>query len=243
MLSLSETRLGRKAGGKEEAMGFAERAAARRRSKDLKNELKELQKQILAGGGSDKATITAAMKELGEAIELGAQLAQAYGEAYAHLKESQASIVRLLDCMAETPAAEVRLSLDALMKELGQVCHDCAIRKDDLDFCSTVESLGRLSADYSEQTSGMDKVMLRSELENVKAVLDDAAGWRAPDFLAVGYYILKEDKDTLRDMENEQRNQYVIKYWKEHFMDWLLEQCRLAGVEQRMEKLIQTYVQ
>ena len=225
-----------------EAMGFAERAAARRRSRDLKNGLKELQKQILASGGVDKATLAAAMKELGEAIELGAQLAQTYAEAYAHLKESQASIVRLLDCMAETPAAEVRLSLDALMKELGQVCHDCAIRKDDLDFCSTVESLGRLSADYSEEMSAIDKVMLRSELENVKAVLDDAAGWRAPDFLAVGYCFIKQDKDTLRDMENEQRNQYVVKYWNEHFMDWLLEQCRLAGVEKRMEELIQTYV-
>ena len=43
-------------------------------------------------------------------------------------------------------------------------------------------------------------------------------------------------------MENEQRNQYVVKYWNEHFMDWLLEQCRLAGVEERMEELIQTYV-
>ncbi len=242
MLSLSETGFSRKAGGKEKVMGFAERAAARRKSKDLKNELKELQKQILAGAGGDKAKLAADMKELGAAIELGAQLAEDYARARAHLGEAQASIVRLLDCMAETPAAEVQRSLHTLMGELEQIYHDCAIREDDLDFRSTFASLKRLSANYGEQTPGMERVMLRSELENVKAVLDDTVGWEAPDFLALGYYCTREGRDTLRDMENEQRNQFVLRYWKEHLLDALMEQCSRSGALERMQELLQKYI-
>ena len=55
-------------------MGFAERAAARRKSKDLKNELKELRGQILAAGEGEKAKLTTDLKEFGASMELGASL-------------------------------------------------------------------------------------------------------------------------------------------------------------------------
>ena len=84
--------------------------------------------------------------------------------------------------------------------------------------------------------------MLRSELENVKAVLDDAAEWKAPDFLALAYYYLHADKNALRDMENEQRNQFVLAYFKNEFMDELMGQFYRAGKEPEVRALIKEYI-
>ena len=56
--------------------------------------------------------------------------------------------------------------------------------------------------------------MLRSELENIQAVLKDAAAWEAPDFFALAFYLIREEKDTLADMEN---GQHKFK-WQPHFL-------------------------
>lgn len=223
-------------------MGFAERAAARRKSKDLKNELKGLQKHILATIGGDKAKLANDLKEFGASMELGAALYADYADAREHLKQAQILLGKLLESMGASPAADVKESLKELSGHLECVYHDCSIREDDLDFQSTLGSLKKLVADYSENMAGMSKIMLRSELENVKAVLDDAAGWTAPDFLALAYYYLHADKNALRDMENEQRNQFVRTYFKDAFMDELMGQFYRAGKEPEVRALIKEYI-
>lgn len=223
-------------------MGFAERAAARKKSKDLKNELKEWQKHILATVGGDKAKLAKDLKEFGASMELGAALYADYAAAREHLQQAQALLEKLLERMGEEPAADVKESLKELNNHLEHVYHDCSIREDDLDFQSTLGSLKKLMADYSENMAGMSKIMLRSELENVKAVLDDAIGWAAPDFLALAYYYLHADKDALRDMENEQRNQFVLAYFKDSFMDELMGQFYHAGKGPEVRARIKEYI-
>lgn len=223
-------------------MGFAERAAARRKSKDLKNELKELRKHIITTGEGDKAKLTSDLKEFGASMELGASLYADYAKAREHLQQAQALLGRLLEHMGASPVTEIKESLNELIRHLDEVYHDCSIREDDLDFGSTIQSLKQMVEQYSEKTAGMQAIMLRSELENVKAVLDDAAGWTAPDFLALAYYYLHADKNTLRDMENEQRNQFVLAYFKNEFMDELMGQFYRAGKEPEVRTLIKEYI-
>lgn len=223
-------------------MGFRERVAARKRSKDLKNELKELQKHILATIGGDKAQLSNDLKEFHASMELGAALYADYAEAKEHLKQAQMLLAKLLERMGVSSAAEVRENLKELIRHLEGVYHDCSIRKDDLDFQSTFRSLKQMVEKYSEATVGMQAIMLRSELENVKAVLDDASGWKTPDFLALAYYYLHADKDLLKDMENEQRNQFVLAYFKNEFMDELMGQFYRAGKEPEVRALIKEYI-
>lgn len=223
-------------------MGFAERAAARKKSKDLKNELKELQKQMLATNGGEKAALASTLKELGAALELGATLYADYTEAGMHLAQAQQMIGILLEHMGASPAEEVQASLCEIMGHLDGLTHDCSIRGDDTDFASTLQCLKQMAKEYSADTAGMQAIMLRSELENVKAVLDDAAGWNAPDFLALAYYYQHADKDTLRDMENEQRNQFVRAYFQKGLLDELSEQLCRAGREAEVQNLQKKYI-
>ena len=180
-------------------------------------------------------------------MELADTLQSDYVEAGEYLRQAREAIMKLLDCMGESPVPEVQASMDTLIADLEQVYHDCSIREDDIDFQSTIQCLKQMVAEVAKQgdafgTGGMQAIMLRSELENVKAVLDDAAGWRAPDFLALAYYFLHEDKDNLKEMENDQRNQYVLTYLKENYMDDFLYKCKRAGIEERIQSLMQEYI-
>lgn len=223
-------------------MGFAERAAARRKSKDLKNELKEMRQHILNTNGGDKTQLTSALKEFQEAMELGASLYTDYREAREHLEQSRGMTDSLLEEMGAAPVSEVKSALKGLVVQLEGVYHDCSIREDDMDYQATLRNLKQMVEQYSEHTPDMQVIMLRSELENVKAVLDDAAGFSAPDFLALAYFYQHADKSALRDMENEQRNGYVLKYFKDEFMDALMEQFSRADREMPLRTLIQEYI-
>lgn len=214
-----------------------DRSGKAKRRRELKNELKELQRAFTAAG-CGKAEAAGRCKELGETIELGETLCDGYRDARGHLSGARDVIPKLLDCMGESPVDEVEKSLQSLMAHLEQVYHDCSVREDDTDFASTVHSLKKLAGQYAgsvaqaktEAGRVFPGIMLRSELENVKAVLDDAAGWTAPDFLALAYFFLHEDRTSLKEMENEQRNSYVSGYWEEHFVR------DFAAMEQRADR-------
>ena len=212
-----------------------DRAAKGKKSKELKGELKDLKKSLLNAGG-EKAYVNEALRDYQAALEQGDTLREQYEEARRHLAQSRAAIERLLECMKESPVSEVKKSLDELMGDLDQVYHDCSIRDDDLDFQSTIQSLKQMVAEYEEhaakaQTEAGSKlaaIMLRSELENVAAVLKDATGWEEPDFFA--------------EMENAQRNSYLVDYCGERFWNRFLELCRRAEAEQMVRFMTRKYI-
>ena len=205
-----------------------DRAAKGKKSKELKGELKDLKKSLLNAGG-EKAYVNEALRDYQAALEQGDTLREQYEEARSHLAQSRAAIERLLECMKESPVSEVKKSLDELMGDLDQVYHDCSIRDDDLDFQSTIQSLKQMAAEYEEhaakaQTEAGSKlaaIMLRSELENVAAVLKDAAGW---------------------EVENAQRNSYLVDYCGERFWNRFLELCRRAEAEQMVRFMTRKYI-
>jgi len=226
-----------------------DRAAKGKKSKELKGELKDLKKSLLNAGG-EKAYVNEALRDYQAALEQGDTLRERYEEARSHLAQSRAAIERLLECMKESPVSEVKKSLDELMGDLDQVYHDCSIRDDDLDFQSTIQSLKQMAAEYEEhaakaQTEAGSKlaaIMLRSELENVAAVLKDAAGWEEPDFFALAYYLGHENRGSLREMENAQRNSYLVDYCGERFWNRFLELCRRAEAEQTVRFMTRKYI-
>lgn len=222
-------------------MNFSAKNPDRRESgkqkKELKAGLKELRRQLTAAG-VPKGKTAEYVKELQETLERRERLAAGYEEARRHLKRARESIARLSECMGESPANEVAVSLQELVAELRGVCHDCLIREDDADFGSTVAGITQMAARYGTDSTGMQAIMLRSELENAKAVMDDVSGFTAPDFFALAYYLGHEERGSLAEMENEQRNQFVSAYTKEHFLDTFLRDCRKAGAEPRVWEMI-----
>lgn len=223
-------------------MNFGERSARRKRAKDLKNETKQLRKQMLEAGG-EKNTINRLLGEFETTVLEAGKLSADYEAASRHMAQAREAITRLLDCMGESPAREVRESLESLADTLEGVYHDCAIREDDADFCSTVTCFKEMAPEFGSETGSRNDIMLRSELENIKAVLDDASGFHAPDFFALAYYNLHGEKDALKEMENQQRNVFLSDYLKEHFSEEFFSEAEQRGVERQVRELMRAYIE
>ena len=65
-----------------------------------------------------------------------------------------------------------------------------------------------------------------------------AAAWEAPDFFALAFYLISEEKDTLADMENGQRNQFLLDYLKENFTNRYADSIEAAGLKEDMDVFI-----
>lgn len=249
------------------------KALLRKQSKELKKELKDIKRRLFQAG-CNKQYIGQWLKEFRETLEHGALERAAYEEAGMHLMQAREMIRRLLAGTQSKLPQEIYDHLSVLAEHLERMYHDCLIREDDLDFKSTSGSLnqmiillaeadssgriagkksGRRKKDSLESTAalqgaveaGMSDIMLRSELENIKAVLDDVAEWSAPDFFALAYYFLHGKKEMLKEMENEQRNMYLAAYTGEHFLNQFFEECGRVGASDipgRTLELISKYV-
>lgn len=218
-------------------MGLLERSSARKRAKELRSELKQLKKDMISGG-CEKNMADSTVREFLSVVEDAAELYETYQNAMEHLQRARRQIVTLLECMNESPVSEVKQSFLSLIGNLEQIYHECLIRQDDMDFQSTFTCLNRMVQEFD----GQNTIMLRSELENAKAVLDDASGWIAPDFPALAYYFAHEERGTVADMECSQRNEYILRYFEEHFIGQFLTEAEHAGVKERVYAVIQEYV-
>lgn len=204
----------------------------RSREKDWKGKL--------TGAGMEKGAAGELVKIITEAQMSGESIQADYKISREHLERAQRKIELLLDEMTEEPERDVKKSLDSLIVDLDHVYHICLIREDDPDYGSTVKCLKTASSELGTPDAKISPLMLRSELENIQAVLKDAAAWEAPDFFALAFYLIHGDKESLADMENGQRNQFLLDYLKENFMDRYADSIESADLKEEMTVFIRT---
>lgn len=97
-----------------------------------------------------------------------------------------------------------------------------------------------MAADFSNTNF----IMLRSELENLHALLEDTSEWRSPNFFALAYYFEHEPekRDKIAEMENENRNKFLEDYLEEHLMETFMMEAGCAGCIDRVEQMIRDYI-
>lgn len=216
---------------------FGEKTGERKRAKQIAESARELRKALLAGG-ADKKLADAQLKDLREALEFGGTLRQGYVDSQEHLALARRMLISLLENMGESPVEDVKRSLDELNGHLAKICHVCGIREDDPDFKSTAEGLKNMALDLG----GANKIMLRSELENLQALLEDTSGWRSPNFFALAYFMRHGDESRVGEMENESRNGFLLAYLNENLMDALGAEAQAAGCADKLETMIRESV-
>jgi small-conductance mechanosensitive channel len=254
-------------------MGIFGTSEQKKKIKELRENLKQLKKTLLAAG-NEKGKVTVQLKELEETLVLADTLQKDYAAAKECMGKCLQRIEQLLNCLGQSSPEEEKKSLKQLTEDLDHIYHDCSIRVDDQDFQSTSDSLKKLVAQYggaaenntaarsgisgvtksagdaaNQETAGntvskdvLANIMLRSELENIKAVLDDAYGWSAPDFMALAYFVRHEDKTVLADMENEQRNTHMTDYLETQFLKEFRTELAECGQEEAVKQMIESYV-
>ena len=220
-------------------MFLGERSEAKRKSNELKNSMKSLKKRLIEAG-MDKVSANKILKELQEAMEEGELQNSSYQKAYDHLERANRTVERLLEGMELCGEEEIARNIRNFTKELHQVTHVCLLREDDTDFISTRKYMESISYESLRKPGAL--LMLRSELENLRAVFADAMGWQAPEFFALAYYLLHEKGDALGELENEQRNQFLTDYLQDNFLLYFYKFCEQAGVKAEVTEMIQDYI-
>lgn len=220
-------------------MIFGSRTEEQKKAKELARECKELRKELLAAK-LDKKQIDVQIRDFKEALELGGELRKSYVDAQEHFALARRAVMEMMDTMSEVPKEKVKQDLNELNLHLANLCHPCGIREDDLDFKSTAQGLSNMAQNFES----VNFIMLRSELENLHALLEDTSEWRSPNFFALAYYFLheQEKKDKIAEMENENRNKFLRDYLEEHLMETFMMEASCAGCIEKVENMIQEYI-
>ena len=153
-------------------------------------------------------------------------------------KQVEVQMKDLKDALDEIPIEDVKRDLERLNGHLDQIFHECSIREDDPDFKFTADGLKNMAANMDK----INLIMLRSELENLQALLEDTSEWRSPNFFALAYYLQHEEESKVGEMENEFRNSFLERYLEEHLMESLAMEANYAGCGEKLEHMIQHYI-
>ena len=164
------------------------------------------------------------------------------GNAYVTSKERMSAglviIEELLDDITEKEPAKVRSELARLAINLTDIFHECTIRKDDLDFASTYTYINRATKEYD----GTNRLMLQSELENMEHMISEIVEWEEPDFCALSLFCKYGNRDDLADIENGQRNEMLLRYYRGQFWDDFEKELATIGKVERVQNWIEEKV-
>ena len=212
-------------------MGLFDFSEEKKRAKEIRKEGKVLRKELLSAG-LEKKMLDVFLEEFLVCLEAACIERDKYKNARGHMKSCMDIIDEILSQMREMSVDTCKAKLSELLSDLPLVFHPCLIRTDDIDFATTLSFMKNKIPVYCAE----DRLMMQSELENLKAVFSDAVEWNAPEFLSLAYFLRHGKSELLSDMENSQRNNYMENYYKEQFWDQNVEWIEKAGM---LEKVLQ----
>ena len=218
-------------------MGIFAQIAEKKREREIQKEAKELTKELISCG-MDKRSAKNYMEMLGNLVFAAIMQRDIYRESKKCMAEVQNIIEVLLANITEMKSEKVRRDLERLTVKMTGVFHECTIRKDDLDFASTYDYINQAAIEYESD----QRLMLQSELENLLHTISEIVEWEEPNFCALALFYQYGSREELADIENGQRNEMLIKYYKGQFWDDFEKELSAIGMTERVEMWIEKKV-
>ena len=215
-------------------MGIFQQNSEKKREKVIHKEAKELGKDLISAG-LDKKLVKDYIEELQENLLEACRLKVGYVLSKKCMEDAKALIEeQLADILTNTPEQSKEL-VKQLIAVLSQVYHECTIRRDDMDFASTYSYLKSTASNYD----GSNRIMMQSEFENLHAMIEETLVWEEPDFYALAYFCRHGNRADLGELENNQRNEMIIRYYKEQFGDNFSRELAQVQMTEKVEHWIE----
>jgi len=218
-------------------MGIFGQSAEKKREKEIRQESKELAKELI-NAGMDKRAVKNYLDVLQELMIAACLQRDAYVTSKKRMSAGLVIIEELLNDIAGKEPAKVRGELARLAIDLTDIFHECTIRKDDLDFASTYTYINRATKEYD----GTNRLMLQRQLENMEHMIGEIVEWEEPDFCALALFCKYGNRDDLADIENGQRNEMLLRYYKGQFWDDFEKELAAIGKIERVQNWIEAKV-
>ncbi len=215
-------------------MGIFQQSSEKKREKEIRKEAKELAKELVSAG-LDKKLAKDYMEEVQENLLEACILKDDYVQSKKCMEEARTLIEeQLANILGNTPEQSKEL-VKRLIAVLSEVYHECTIRRDDMDFASTYSYLKSAASSYD----GTNRIMLQSEFENLRAMLEETLAWEEPDFCALAYFCRHGNRADLGEIENSQRNEMILRYYKEQFLDKFFQELVPSQMAEKAELWIE----
>ena len=218
-------------------MGLFGQSAEKKREKEIRQEIKELAKELISAG-MDKRAVKNYLDVLQELVLAACVQRDIYVTSKRRMAAGLSIIDELLTDLAGKEPAKVRGELARLAIDLTDIFHECTIRKDDLDFASTYTYINRATKEYD----GVERLMLQSELENMDHLIREIIEWEEPDFCALALFCKYGNRDDLADIENGQRNEMLLRYYKGQYWDDFEKELAPIGKVERVQNWIEEMI-
>lgn len=219
-------------------MGLFSQSLDKKREKEIRRDIKELSKELVAAG-MDKKAVREYLDVFQELLTDACRQKNAYLQSRQKMSECRQLICELLSDFPKNTEAEVRRQLAVLEALLAGICHDCTIREDDMDFTATCSYVRKMVQNYEKDS----RLMLQSELENLLHVIEEVLEWEEPDFCALACFCRYGSRSDLAELENHQRNEMIVKFYREQFWNGFERELEACGKEAHMTGWIKEKLQ
>lgn len=210
-------------------MGLFSQNMEKKRAKEIKHDIKELSK-TLVHAGMDYAKVKAYLDVLFKVMLEACIQQEKYVQSKRNMKEMEILLLEMLSEFDRAYREKVCEQLKQMLNLFDDVYHECTIRQDDGDFASTCAYIKKTALQYEES----NQLMLQSELENLLHVVEETIEWEAPNFMALAYFCIYGNRDDLADIENKQRNEMIMRFYKEQFWNEFSEELHGCGEEPQL---------
>lgn len=112
--------------------------------------------------------------------------------------------------------------IKACKAKSGMFDDEFLISKADTDFHTTLDSVVKLGAKYTD--SGADGIILQSEIENLMHLTDEGLKRQKPDLFALSYYYLDHSNKELEELTFQQKIEEVHRIYYVEFQRDILKQ-------------------
>ena len=214
-------------------MGIFGQSAEKKREKEIHQEAKDIVKELV-NAGMDKRAAKNYVDVLQELLVEACAQRDSYVESKKRMAAGQVIIEELLTDIAEKEPAKVRGELARLAIDLTDIFHECTIRKDDIDFATTYAYINKATKEYE----GANRLMLQSELENLLHMISEIEEWEEPDFCALALFCKYGNRSDLADIENRQRNEMLMRYYRGQYWDDFEKELVNIGMGERVKNWI-----
>ncbi len=194
--------------------------------------IKELKRKLQAAG-CDMSVVKTWQKQLDRITKMYPVAKNQYQSARQNLDCAKEAFSRMEDMLmldfawSQAAAKEMAMLRKELRHYKDAMDHEFLVSGEDQEFHSTFQTIIKLMDGYD----GKNRVILKSEVENIRHMADEILERPMPGLIALSYFYVNHDDSELVDIPPKQRLALIEQGVEEEFWKPILEETKMAGIE------------